>query len=36
VIDGKVRFVLPTGIGSVVIRDDVDAATIRQVLTTLS
>jgi len=36
VIDGKVRFVLPTGIGSVVIRNDVDAATIRQVLTTLS
>ena len=36
VIDGKVRFVLPTGIGSVVIRDDVDAATIRQVLTPLS
>jgi len=36
VIDGRVRFVLPTGIGSVVIRDDVDAATIRQVLTTLS
>ena len=26
--NGKVRFVLPTAIGSVVIRDDVDAATI--------
>ncbi len=26
--DGKVRFVLPTAIGSVVIRDDVDGATI--------
>jgi len=34
--DGKVRFVLPTGIGSVVIRDDVDAATITAVMTKLS
>jgi 3-dehydroquinate synthase len=36
VIGGRVRFVLPTGIGSVVIRDDVDAATITQVLTALA
>jgi 3-dehydroquinate synthase len=34
--DGQVRFVLPTGIGSVVIRDDVDAATITQVMAKLS
>ena len=30
---GKVRFVLPTGVGSVTIRDDVDPATIRAALT---
>jgi 3-dehydroquinate synthase len=30
--DGRVRFVLPTGIGSVLIRDDVTAATITQAL----
>ncbi len=30
--DGRVRFVLPTAIGAVVIRDDVDAAAIRRVL----
>jgi len=30
---GKVRFVLPTGVGSVTIRDDVDPATIRSALT---
>jgi 3-dehydroquinate synthase len=30
--DGKVRFVLPTGVGSVTIRDDVDPATVRQAL----
>jgi 3-dehydroquinate synthase len=36
VIGGRVRFVLPTGIGSVVIRDDIDAATITQVLTALA
>jgi 3-dehydroquinate synthetase len=29
---GKVRFVLPTAIGSVVIRDDVDADTITAVM----
>ncbi len=29
---GKVRFVLPTGVGSVTIRDDVDPATIRTAL----
>ncbi len=29
---GKVRFVLPTGVGSVTIRDDVDPATIRAAL----
>jgi 3-dehydroquinate synthase len=29
---GKVRFVLPTGVGSVTIRDDVDPATIRATL----
>lgn len=29
---GKVRFVLPTGVGSVAIRDDVDPATIRAAL----
>ncbi|MBM5809760.1 MAG: 3-dehydroquinate synthase [Cyanobacteria bacterium M_surface_9_m1_291] len=34
--DGKVRFVLPTGIGSVVIRDDVEAATITEVMAQLS
>jgi 3-dehydroquinate synthase len=30
--DGRVRFVLPTGVGSVTIRDDVDAGMIRAVL----
>jgi len=30
--DGRVRFVLPTAIGSVEIRDDVTAATIGQAL----
>ncbi len=30
--DGRVRFVLPTGVGSVTIRDDVDPATIRAAL----
>nr|WP_254217038.1 3-dehydroquinate synthase [Synechococcus sp. CCY 9618] len=30
--DGKVRFVLPTGVGSVTIRDDVASATIRTAL----
>jgi 3-dehydroquinate synthase len=30
---GKVRFVLPTGVGSVTIRDDVDPATIKAALT---
>ena len=34
--DGKVRFVLPTGLGSVVIRDDISAETIRSVLQTLA
>jgi 3-dehydroquinate synthase len=34
--DGKVRFVLPTAIGSVLIRDDVDAATITSALTQLA
>jgi 3-dehydroquinate synthase len=34
--DGKVRFVLPTGLGSVVIRDDISADTIRSVLQTLA
>lgn len=34
--DGRVRFVLPTAIGQVLIRDDVDPALIRQVLATLS
>ncbi len=29
---GKVRFVLPTGVGSVTIRDDIDPATIRAAL----
>jgi 3-dehydroquinate synthase len=29
---GKVRFVLPTGVGSVTIRDDVDPATIKAAL----
>jgi 3-dehydroquinate synthase len=33
--DGKVRFVLPTGLGTVEIRDDVSAATIRSVLAAL-
>ncbi|MEB3105285.1 MAG: 3-dehydroquinate synthase [Cyanobacteriota bacterium] len=33
---GKVRFVLPTAIGSVVIRDDVDAGTITQAMEQLS
>jgi 3-dehydroquinate synthase len=33
--DGKVRFVLPTGLGAVEIRDDVSADTIRAVLATL-
>jgi 3-dehydroquinate synthetase len=31
-----VRFVLPTAIGSVVIRDDVDAGTITQAMEQLS
>jgi 3-dehydroquinate synthase len=31
--DGKVRFVLPNVIGAVVIRDDVDAATITAAMT---
>jgi 3-dehydroquinate synthase len=30
--EGKVRFVLPTGVGAVTIRDDVDPATIRRAL----
>jgi 3-dehydroquinate synthase len=30
--DGRVRFVLPTGIGSVQIRDDIDAAAIQAAL----
>ncbi|MBM5800354.1 MAG: 3-dehydroquinate synthase [Cyanobacteria bacterium K_DeepCast_35m_m2_023] len=34
--NGKVRFVLPTAIGSVVIRDDVDAATITAAMDALS
>jgi 3-dehydroquinate synthase len=34
--DGKVRFVLPTAIGSVVIRDDVDGATITAAMATLT
>ncbi len=34
--DGKVRFVLPTAIGSVLIRDDVDAATITSAMTQLA
>jgi 3-dehydroquinate synthase len=34
--EGRVRFVLPTGIGTVVIRDDVEAARIRRVLAGLS
>ncbi len=33
--DGRVRFVLPTAIGQVVIRDDVEPALISQVLATL-
>jgi 3-dehydroquinate synthase len=33
--DGKVRFVLPTGLGRVEIRDDVSAGTIRAVLAAL-
>jgi 3-dehydroquinate synthase len=33
--DGRVRFVLPTGIGSVEIRDDVDSATVLRALATL-
>jgi 3-dehydroquinate synthase len=33
---GKVRFVLPTGIGTVEIRDDVDAATITAVMAQLA
>jgi 3-dehydroquinate synthase len=33
---GKVRFVLPTAIGQVEIRDDIDAALIRQVLAELT
>ncbi|MFZ9229369.1 MAG: 3-dehydroquinate synthase [Prochlorococcaceae cyanobacterium] len=33
--DGKVRFVLPTAIGTVVIRDDVDAQTIAAAMATL-
>jgi 3-dehydroquinate synthase len=33
--DGKVRFVLPTGLGTVEIRDDVSATTIRAVLASL-
>ena len=33
---GKVRFVLPTAIGRVEIRDDIDAALIRQVLAELT
>ncbi len=32
--EGKVRFVLPTGVGSVTLRDDVEAALIREVLET--
>jgi 3-dehydroquinate synthase len=34
--DGRVRFVLPTAIGQVVIRDDIDPALIGQVLRELS
>ena len=34
--DGRVRFVLPTGLGSVVIRDDVDAATIETALAAMA
>ncbi|MCP9915998.1 3-dehydroquinate synthase [Cyanobium sp. ATX 6F1] len=34
--DGQVRFVLPTAIGQVEIRDDVDPALIRQVLSSFS
>ncbi len=34
--DGQVRFVLPTAIGSVKIRDDVTAATISQALNSIS
>ncbi|NDC34671.1 MAG: 3-dehydroquinate synthase [Synechococcaceae bacterium WB9_2_112] len=34
--DGKLRFVLPTGIGTVVIRDDVDAGTITAVMAGLT
>jgi 3-dehydroquinate synthase len=33
---GKVRFVLPTAIGQVVIRDDIDPELIRQVLLELT
>jgi 3-dehydroquinate synthetase len=33
---GKVRFVLPTAIGRVEIRDDIDPALIRQVLAELT
>jgi 3-dehydroquinate synthase len=33
--DGRVRFVLPTGLGSVEIRDDVDSATVLRALATL-
>jgi 3-dehydroquinate synthase len=33
--DGKVRFVLPTGLGRVEIRDDVSAGTIRAMLAAL-
>jgi 3-dehydroquinate synthase len=34
--DGQVRFVLPTAIGGVQIRDDVTAATISQALNSIS
>jgi 3-dehydroquinate synthase len=34
--DGRVRFVLPTALGSVVIRDDVDAATITTALAAMA
>ncbi len=34
--DGRVRFVLPTGLGSVVIRDDVDGATIAAALAAMA
>ena len=33
--DGRVRFVLPTGLGRVEIRDDVDASTISTALAQL-